>query len=73
MPSSTFAISTDEEPTVAQLADDGSAWAQAVRLGGEMLCDAERTLPTNADWRIDVTDGNGRRVCAIRIRADRFS
>jgi hypothetical protein len=51
-----------------ELADAGVAWTLAVTYAGEVLRDFHGKLQPETDWRLEVTNENGRRVCSVFVR-----
>ena len=58
----------DREGT--ELADIGTARAEAVRLSGEVLRDTGAKYWDHPDWRLDVLDERGRTLFSLRFVAD---
>ena len=52
--------------------DDRAAWGQAVRACGEMMQELDGELEAGVEWRMDVTDADGRPLFAIHLNAERF-
>jgi hypothetical protein len=53
-----------------ELANANAAWAVATKYAGEVVRDLDGKL--KSDWRLEVTDDAGRRVCRILVRAERL-
>ena len=54
-----------------ELAGLEEARAEAVVLSGAMLKDAGQKFWNNGEWRLQVADGAGETVCALRFSAER--
>ena len=67
----TYTIASDEAPTNAELPDDDAAWAEAIRLSGEILRDLDGDLPADTDWRLSVTGAQGRPIATVVLIAKR--
>jgi hypothetical protein len=51
-----------------ELAGADVAWTLAITYAGEILRDLDGKLKPEADWRLEVTNESGRRVCSVFVR-----
>jgi len=61
-----------EDADGTELPDAQSAWHEAVRACGEMIKDIDGALEFGPEWRMDVTDEQGRKLFAIHLTAEAF-
>ena len=54
-----------------EFADASAACGEAVTLAGEILRDVNGKMSEGGDWRLDVSDAAGNRVCSLRISVTR--
>ncbi|MFL4972891.1 MAG: DUF6894 family protein [Microvirga sp.] len=54
-----------------EFADASAACGEAVTLAGEILRDVNGKISEGGDWRLDVSDAAGNRVCSLRFSVTR--
>ena len=74
MPTYMFCSPVKPDPEPMELADDDTAWSEAIRMCGEMLRDTQGQIADGTIWEMIVLDGGSMvEVARIEIRCMRRS